>query len=97
MEDDWNIMDEKEQIKYTKIDENQSFARNIPNNIDEPYDFFKLIFTDSYINQIVINSNEYKEKKKKKYNEKNDDLNEPISDVINEKINKIEDAIDFQR
>ena len=58
-------MDEKEQIKYTKIDENQSFARNIPNNIDEPYDFFKLIFTDSYINQIVINSNEYKEKKKK--------------------------------
>ena len=39
------------------------------NNIDEPYDFFKLIFTDSYINLIVINSNEYKEKKKKKYNE----------------------------
>ena len=65
MEGDWNIMDEKEQIKYTKIDENQSFARNNPNNIDEPYDFFKLIFTDSYINQIVINSNEYKEKKKK--------------------------------
>ena len=65
MEDDWNIMDEKEQIKYTKIDENQSFAKNIPNNIDEPYDFFKLIFIDSYINQIVINSNEYKEKKKK--------------------------------
>ena len=54
-----------EQIKYIKIDENQSFAKNIPNNIDEPYDFFKLIFTDSYINQIVINSNEYKEKKKK--------------------------------
>ena len=73
MEDDLNIMDEKEQIKYTKIDENQSFARNIPNNIDEPYDFFKLIFIDSYINQIVINPNEYKEKKKK-YNEKNDDL-----------------------
>ena len=65
MEDDWNIMDEKEQIKYTKIDENQSFARNIPNNIDEPYDFFKLIQADIYINQIVINSNEYKEKKKK--------------------------------
>ena len=65
MEDDWNTMDEKEQIKYTKIDENQSFARNIPNHINEPYDFFKLIFTDSYINQIVINSNEYKEKKKK--------------------------------
>ena len=58
-------MDEKEQIKYTKIDGNQSFARNIPNNIDEPYDFFKLIFTDSYINLIVINSNEYKDKKKK--------------------------------
>ena len=65
MEDDWNIMDEKEQIKYTKIYENQRFARNIPNNIDVPYDFFKLIFTDSYINQIVIISNEYKEKMKK--------------------------------
>ena len=65
MDDDWNIMYEVEQIKYTKIDENQSFARNIPNNIDEPYDFFILIFTDSYINQIVINLNEYKEKKKK--------------------------------
>ena len=88
MEDDWNIMEEKEQIKYTKIDENQSFFRNIPNNIDEPYDFFKLIYTDSYINQIVINLNEYKEKKKKKYNEKNDDLNESISDVVDEKINK---------
>ena len=56
-------MDEKEQIKYTNVDENQSFARNIQNNIDELYDFFKLIFIDSYINQIVINSNEYKEKK----------------------------------
>ena len=58
-------MDEKEQIKYTKIDENQSFARNIPNNIDEPYDFFKLIFTDSYINQIVINSMNIKKRAKK--------------------------------
>ena len=66
MEDDWNIKDEKEQIKYTKIDENQSFARNIPNNIDDPYELFKLIFIDGYINQTVINSNEYKEKKKKK-------------------------------
>ena len=47
-----------------------------------------MIFTDSYINLIVINSNEYKEKKKKKYNEKNDDLNEPISDVIDKKMNK---------
>ena len=28
-------MDEKKQIKYNKIDENQSFVRNIPNNIDE--------------------------------------------------------------
>ena len=65
MEDDWNIMDQKEQIKYANTDENQSFAKNIPNNIDEPYDFFKWIFTDSYINQIVINKNEYKEKKKK--------------------------------
>ena len=58
-------MDEKEQIKYAKSDKNQCFSRNIPNNIEEPYDFFKLIFTDSYINQIVRSSNEYKEKKKK--------------------------------
>ena len=43
----------KKKIKYNKIDENQSFVRNIQKNIDEPYDFFKLTYKDSYINQIV--------------------------------------------
>ena len=50
----------KKKIKYNKIYENQSFVGNIPNNTHEPYDFFNLMFTDRYINQIVINSNEYK-------------------------------------
>ena len=51
----------KNKIKYNKIDENQSFVRNIQKNIDEPYDFFKSIFEDSYIYLIVISK--YKEKK----------------------------------
>ena len=67
METDWCNMTNNEQIKDKKIEELQCIILNIPNNIDSFNDFFKLIFTDDYMNIIVKNSNENKEKKKKKY------------------------------
>ena len=59
------FMNNNDQIKYKKIEEFQSITINILHNIDNPYDFFKLIFTNNYINRIVKNHNEYKEQKKK--------------------------------
>ena len=87
METDWCIMNNNEQINYKKIEELQFIILNIPNNIDSPYDFFKLIFTDDYMNMIVKNSNEYKEKKKKKYINTLSKLNPVYEKQSKEKIN----------
>ena len=53
-------MKNNEQVKYKKIEGFQSKTINIHDN---PYDCFRLIFTDDYIYRIVKNSNEYKEQK----------------------------------
>ena len=57
---EWMKLPEKEKIVYEEITHVDAKIKNIPNNIHNPYEFFKLIFDDKIVEKIVNNSNDYK-------------------------------------
>ena len=90
---EWMKLPESDKNIYEEIPHVDAQIKNIPNNIHNPYEFFKLIFDDKIVEKIVNNSNAYKNfyNNKDNYNDsnKNDRIYEDNIDLKSEiKINK---------
>ena len=74
--DEWIPLKEAEMISYDedyKIEEDM--VRNIPKDIETPYDFYSLFINESFINYLVENTNNYGNYKKNKNIQKKEKTN----------------------
>ena len=55
----WIKLKKGEEINYPEFEYKDDEVRKIPENIDTPYQFFKLFFDDDIMNFIIIKSNMY--------------------------------------